>query len=542
MEDDNELDLDGLKNFSFQPAWSKQRSHRFPQDGDDSRVRMRVRSNGSYRDGSRREHRNRASNENGEDSQMVRPHFRRTSPDRYSNKKGNKYDKRGKGPFVKREFEPIVEAEFYPDDAQFETIINACRLTCKTYELFSIARLFLEKPERFVVVIKKIPSQKDPALFLSVDDGFVFLDEQSAVQCILENHLDKYFSVTEEVGEEPKGIFVCIHKCGFTGKVLCPPNYHRYQEILLEHHDTYLPNMNFERFKSKIERISDPETIDAWKKEAAKTISYTPKLEGHDEKFTKFSELRHFFVEHFKEKAIRSADSFRITGTSFMNMPRGVLSKSIFTLLMREKKFPLKFSNNLRGKLRRAHFTIYKVQSEKSKTKIACICAVKRKFRSTEDKFEDGIQKIIDFIDAHQGVKISDLYGLLYPEAPEHIAGEQDEKFSAFAKDLNWLIHEGYVSEFEDGRLVSTAIMTKEQLEAMKKAEKAKASTAKDDSAIENDAKIDVENDADGNKDVVAISTNISTNNGEGDDEPVENEEADSESVTETPDSSDTLF
>ncbi|MDE6432241.1 MAG: hypothetical protein K2L13_02490 [Opitutales bacterium] len=452
--DTDDLDLEGLKNFSFQPAWSRPGKDDFDK-GDrrkDRRFKREMRDSGDF-DGDEK------------DGGRARSHFRRRSSNSFRGKDG----KNGKN-FVKDKFQPVVEVEFYPEDAQFETIINACRLTCKTYELFSVARLFLEKPERFVMVVKKVSSQKDPNLYLSVDDGFIFLDEKSAIQYVLDNHLDKYFNTTEEVGEAPKGTFVCVHKCGITGKILCPPNYHKYQEILLEHYDKYLSNIPFEKFKSKIESVNGADVIEAWKAEASKTIMHSPKLDGHEEKFTKFAEVKRFFIENFKDQAIRVANSFRITGLSFMSMPRGILSKSIFSLLMQEKRFPLGFSNNLRGKLRRAHFTIYKVQSGKSK--IACICAVRRKFRAVDDKFEGEIQVIIDYIDNHPNVKISELYKLLYPDAPEHIIGESDEMFSNFAKDLNWLIREGYVSEFEDGRLVSTAIMTKEQLDAMKKSEK----------------------------------------------------------------------
>lgn len=484
--DTDELDLDGLKSFSFQPMWSKQqKSYRsFRADGNAGSF---TRKRGNFKQDRQRE--------DGSDDRGMRPHFRKKSPDdrSFGDRRGGgsfRYGDRKKR-FIKREFEPVVTAEFYPEDSQFETIINACRLTCKTYELFSFARLFLEKPERFVVVIKKTgaAAKDDPNLYLSLDDNFVFLNENSAVQHILDYHLEKYFTIEESSGEAPKGTFVCMHKCGITGKMLCPPNYHRYQEILLEHHDKYLPNVPFGRFKDKLETVTEQEAIDAWKAEASKAITYTPKLEGHEEKFTKFAELRHFFIEHFKDQAIKVADSFRVVGTVYANMPRGLLSKSIFTLLMREKRFPLGFSNNLRGKLRRAHFTIYKIHSEKSKSKIACICAVKRKFRSTEDKFEGEIQTIVDFIDNHQNVKISELYKRLYPDAPEHIIGDTDERFSVFAKDLNWLIHEGYVSEFEDGRLVSTAIMSKEQLDAMRKSEAAM------EEKVEADSKEEVEQD-----------------------------------------------
>ncbi len=448
----DELDLDELKNFSFQPTWSQKQTYQFNRDGGNKKHRLKK----DFRSANFKQNGRKGEFENRKKEHSI-----------------GKYKGHNRKNFTKHEFQPVIETEFYPDDAHFETIVNAFRLTCKTYELFSVARLFLEKPERYVVIIKKCNARNhsdfDQNLYLTSDDDLVFLDENSAVQHVLSHHFDKYFLVKEEEGREPKGTFVCIHKCGITGKILCPPNYHRYQEILLEHHEKYLSHVPFERFKNKIESVSDQTLIDEWKIDASKTLTYIPKLDECDEHLTKFSEVKRFFIKNFKEQAIKVSNSFRVPGSLFTNMPRGELSRSMFVLLNREKRFPLNFSNNLRGKLRRAHFTIYKVQSGKSK--ISCICAVKRKFRSTEDRFEEDIQVIIDFVDNHQNVRASELYKLMYPDAPEHVIGEKDEKFSTFAKNLNWLIHEGYISEFEDGRLVSTAIMSKEQIEAMKKSE-----------------------------------------------------------------------
>lgn len=461
----DELDLVELKNFSFQPNWEtnsyKNRSNKssYADDKDHERS-LHFRNNYSSKK---------------HDFRLSKPKSNFKHKDSLGGQRGefknNRFRKNySRNNFNKQnEFIPVVEASFYPDDAQFDTIINALRLTCKTYELFNVARFFLEKPERFVVVIKKIESQEDKNLYLSIDDDLVFLSEDDVVKYILEHHIEKYFDIQEEEVESPKGTFICVNKCGITGRILCPPNYHKYQEILLEHYNTFLPRMSFMRFKDSIETITDQTMIDEWKTNASKIKVYVPKVEGCETRLLKFSDVKRFFLENFKDKAIKISDSFRITGAAFQDMPKGLLSKSIFTLLLREKKFPLNFANNLRGKLRRARFTIYKVTLGKSK--IACTCAVKRKFRSIDDTFEENIQTIIDFIDTHKGVKSSEIYKLMYPDAPEHVIGESDEKFSAFVNNLNWLIHEGYVSEFENGNLAATAILTKEQLEAMKKSD-----------------------------------------------------------------------
>jgi hypothetical protein len=461
------LDLAGLRDFSFGPNWeSKPHKH----EGERGRRGgFSAEGKRSWKDRGRfdreREKRGKGPMRDGQE-------FAGKGERRFSGDRRERSGPRDSGRFTseRKEFIPIVEGSFYPDDAYFSTAIAALRLTCKTYELFNVARLFLESPERFAVVIKKTEAQDDKNLYMSTDDDCIFADEQSAVRHVLAKHMEKYFDVAEEDVEAPKGIFACIHRCGLTGKLLCPPNYHRYQEMLIEHHGKNFPKMSFQRFRENIESISDQSAIDEWKASASKVRVHTPKINEPSGRFTRFADVKEYFVKNFRERAIKVSDSFRITGLTFNATPRGILSKSIFILLLREKKFPLGLSNNLRSKLRREKFTIYKIGAS---SKITYVCAAKRKFRSAEDRFEDGIQSVIDCIDANPNNNPVDIYRKLYPEAvvPDDAFSEKDETLSAFVKNLNWLLHEGYVAEFEDGRLVATAIISKEQLEAMNKSE-----------------------------------------------------------------------
>jgi hypothetical protein len=67
------------------------------------------------------------------------------------------------------------------------------------------------------------------------------------------------------------------------------------------------------------------------------------------------------------------------------------------------------------------------------------MCAAKCKFRSAEDRFEGGIQSIIDRIDTNPNNKPVDIYRKLYPESavPNGAFSEKDGIVSAFVKSLN---------------------------------------------------------------------------------------------------------
>lgn len=115
---------------------------------------------------------------------------------------------------------------------------------------------------------------------------------------------------------------------------------------------------------------------------------------------------KYWYVDHFKDRAISQFESVRIPGEVFANMPKGIISKSLFVTIEREKLFPLNFANNLRGKFRRAHFTIYKIGG---KPGISYVCGIKRKFRIVGDEMADNLQPIISYLDSNKKCHITDL-------------------------------------------------------------------------------------------------------------------------------------
>jgi hypothetical protein len=497
IKDGEQIDLSELKNFSFHASFDAPRSVKFSGGSGERKGGRRDGDSRFPRENSRQnfEHRGRA--DSGR-STFNRGQYGRTdgqSPQRKSRDfpprgERNSFPRRrdsGELGAPRPRFEPTVDIEFYPDDAVFSAIVAALKATRKTYELFATAKLFLEKPERFAMVVKKKDSQAGKNLYLSNDDSFVFETEQEAIAHVLEVHLGKYFDIEEREVSPPAGNFVCLHRCGITGRILCPPNYHKYQEMLLNHQEKFLPNLPFKNFKEKIEKITDQQEIENWRASAGKVRIFIPKNRKDSENKVELQseeEMRKYFLENFKAQALGEYNSVRISGETFAKMPRTSLSKSIFVTIEREKAFPLKFSNNFRGRLRRAGFTIYKIRG---KSGISYISGIKRKFRTEGDVFADDIQKIISCIDANPKISIASLY-LQCVSSPAGAAISADEKLpesaakfrnepadvanflseevhsgdteqQKFLRNLHWLIREGYIAEFENGTLISTEIM-----------------------------------------------------------------------------------
>jgi hypothetical protein len=430
---------------------------------------------------------------------------------------------------------PYYTVTFYPEDTSFNTLVQTIRKSCRTIELFEIARTVVAKPERFVVVLTHKsagPSTESaapapaatpeptartakPLFHISVPDGMPFESDDAAVAHVLAKHLDKFFDTAEVEVEPPKGNFQVINRCGITGELLGPPNYHRYNQIVQQHYTAKVAGrMPLEAFRSRIETVRDPEIVNQWLAKMKKVTRYTWKLAGKPAapapaaapteaaapaadapaaeapaeaaapapatvpSFDTLEDARLFLLSQARDKVVRTSENARFHGKTAEQLPPGEIRRSVEGALDRQRRFPLDTANALRGRLRREHFTIFK----KGSKGVSYVCAVKRKFRVPGQTFSDSIGALIAFIEANPMVRASELPGkflgitLAIPaqapvEAPAGDAAakpatapegakteaqltiDERAKISRMQGDLMWLVREGYVTEFIDGRL-----------------------------------------------------------------------------------------
>ena len=421
-------------------------------------------------------------------------------------------------PHAPRPFEPTIKVDLYPQDEAFDALVTRLTATSRTYQLFEIAHLLLEKPERFVVVVGNLPNKDaggDVApLYFSVPGHLPFETEEDAINYVLNNHLDQFFDIEEIEVEPPKGSFQVVNRCSVTGELLGPPNYHRYQEFVQRHYSSRITGMSFERFQSKIETVKEQEVIDAWLDSMKKGARYSLKerAEGEPESFETMEAVRHFLLHHRKDKVVGSGSTVRFAGRDIERLPKGDIRRSVESYVEQQQKFPLDSANNIRGRLRRHHFTVYK----KGGKGISYVCAVKRKFRDSSTKFSDSIQALIEFLDQNNNILATDLpkayLNIEVPqkvakpeqlkmaeseagategeavteeampeeapaaEAPAELSADDNARLEAMMIDLRWLITEGYVTEYGDGTLLAPPPMPEpKKKDAPVKAEESKA-------------------------------------------------------------------
>lgn len=414
---------------------------------------------------------------------------------------------------------PHFAVTFYPEDTSFNALAKTIRASCRTIELFEIARTVVAKDDRFVVVLTRKPAA-DPAaprqpIYVSVPDGLPFESDEAVINHVVTRHLGQFFDTTEVEVDAPKGNYQVINKCGITGELLGPPNYHRYNQLVQQHFAAKITRMSPEAFRARIESVRDPEVVAQWLEKMKKVTRYTWKLAGAPvaaapvaepaaaeapaegapaaeaasaeetapvvssaPSFDSLEEARVYLLTHARDKVVKTVESARFHGRIGDQLPPGEIRRAIEGALERQRRFPLDTANALRGRLRREHFTIFK----KGSKGISYVCAVKRKFRTPGQVFADSIGNLIAFIEAHPMIRASELttkfLGIELPKpAPAPAEGaapapaepeltlEQREKIARMQGDLRWLVTEGYVTEFIDGRVFAPPPM----VEARKK-------------------------------------------------------------------------
>ena len=488
----------------------------------------------------------------------------------YGGDRGPRYNQGGPGGYNRGQQDrgpydsPYYSVTFYPEDTSFNTLVQTIRKSCRTVELFEIARTVVAKTDRFVVVVAHKPAAAPapapkqteaaataeaapapkparPVFHISVPDGIPFESDDAAVAHVLSKHLDKFFDSAEVEVEPPKGNFQVINRCGITGELLGPPNYHRYNQIIQQHFQAKVASrMSFEAFRSRIETVRDPEVVNQWLAKMKKTTRYTWKAAGGNKPaaappvvapapaseapaaeapaadspppetapeaaapvenapaapaaaapptiptFDSLEDARIYLLTQARDKVVRTSETARFHGKIAETMPPGEIRRAIEGALERQRRFPLDTANALRGRLRREHFTIFK----KGSKGVSYVCAVKRKFRVPGQMFADSIGALIGYIEANPMVRASELapkfLGMSFlpppkpaepsvPPAAENTTDasggaaapgpdaakpepsltlDERAKISRMQGDLMWLVREGYVTEFIDGRL-----------------------------------------------------------------------------------------
>ncbi|GAA5494569.1 hypothetical protein Rhal01_00731 [Rubritalea halochordaticola] len=443
-EDKNSLDLSAL---DFGPAWAREGEGKTKKNYKDYEPRGAGSRKPFKGKGGRPQH--------GEGRKFDRGDKRRG---KFDGKKGGRPPRPA---FVQAP--EGVSAEIMPIEAGVDNMAKEISAAGRTYSVFELAHVVLGARERFHIVFRKEEGAED--LLQCKKDHSVYLTKEECVAHFLVSDWKSEFYEEEEVeAEPPTGSFQAIAKCGLSGEILGPPNYHAYTHNVLELHRTRFAHMDLERYKSRIQTVRSEEAVSEWLESMKKKTQYKVVGEEGVVLDDPLAVTKHFQEKHFDEV-------FRATHRADVpsDIPAKLLSPGLLTLLKEtvadQRRYPGKLASFLCRQLSGRHLAVFKWQGKLH-------CGPSRPHVVPEETtIADRPKQMLDWVQANPGGGVDQLWKDVLPE------GVSEEAKKEWYHDLHWLLNQGYVVLMSDGHLYDSAL-SKEKPKA-KKVKSAKGGATK---------------------------------------------------------------
>src|SRR6266496_978077 len=225
---------------------------------------------------------------------------RRFEPDRRSAQRGRADDRpRGEEhPSVTR-MPPYITIRFLPYSPAFESVVAQIKSGSVAYSLYALARLFLEKPERYEV---RLTAKAESPLYRLGDNGALSLNREFLEQNAFRLAQSDFYRIDVTESEPIKGNFSNIARCRLSGTLLGPTNHHNYQlQLRSLYEQRFSRRMSFADYQRQIEIVNDPEFIERWKDDARKVTTYATSREQVPSTFSSATDTERHFRSHYLE-------------------------------------------------------------------------------------------------------------------------------------------------------------------------------------------------------------------------------------------------
>ncbi len=382
-----------------------------------------------------------------------------------------------------------ITVHFIPARHGMETLARRFAESRRAFPLGKLTALFLDRLESLVVRLSpdtqslNAEEQALP-LFQCRLCRTVYLDKERLIQHVLTQHLDRFYRLIETEIEAPNGAFACVARCGMSGELIGPPNYHGYHERLTALHRERFSHISFDAYRTKLDMSRDPDVIEAWKESMRKQTFYYPvnaaekpaatpeavpdknsdadvdmdadtnaepdsDLPGNtdaepandrEKGLAGFNEVKQHFLRHRYTDAVHECVSCVIPGAVARQIEDEKLRRWIETAWRRESRSIMRTAITVRGIFRSLGFTAFKTSDQR-----AFMTAVVP--HPLQDKATvDTITRMLDFVDNNPGCTRVALW--------EHLGLEGDETAgSTEARHFHWLVDKGHLIFFHDGTL-----------------------------------------------------------------------------------------
>jgi hypothetical protein len=242
---------------------------------------------------------------------------------------------------------PPLNCSVELDSESIAHVAERMREGKRAHPFFETARKILSQPRHLLFLLK--PQQGATVKFHTRSAcGEPFLDAAAAIEHQLRRHSDALFSAAQAEIDPPKGNFVLMAACGFCREPLCPPNFHRYTELLINHHRRRHGRERFDEFKASVRMSREAEDVDAWKKSLSLRMEFQCKL-CETKVVTRPDLSAHMLSAHGAQLQTETAE-LSLPGAKVFQLECGDLHRFIEAAMAQQRK-P---NGNVVARLRRA--------------------------------------------------------------------------------------------------------------------------------------------------------------------------------------------
>jgi len=372
---------------------------------------------------------------------------------------------------------PELNVAFIPEERGVEQLSRQIKVSGRAYPLFQIAQLILQKAERYSVQLttRKKADGTAQALFVCALDDSPWTSESEAEEHVLKNHFATFYQAERTQTEPPKGVYTFVAQCGLSGVILGPPNYHDYQNQLRKLHQEKFARMPFDMFKARVKIVKDEVVVKKWIEDQSFKTEYVCLNVPEPLKLATIEDVGLHFRATHKDSIIKPVETFTVAGVPSRTLRCGGIQRLIRQEWEHQKHFPLPIATKLSQQ-----FASYGLQFFKVNKTVTHVSVARPQFLDLETTpVSENIRRIVEFINANAKCTRKKLIEALAPtpKAPavvtpapaapvaegaaaaepakpaEPKAPEATPEQTAIIVDLHWLIHQGAVLEFADGRM-----------------------------------------------------------------------------------------
>jgi hypothetical protein len=355
---------------------------------------------------------------------------------------------------------------FLPDEKGVEQLARQIKITGRAYPLFQIAQLVLQKPERYSVqlgVKKKNDGTVAQALFVCALDDSPWLSEDEAVAHVLKHHFATFYQAERTATEPPKGTYTFVAQCGMSGVILGPPNYHDYQNQLRKLHAERFSRMPFDVFKARVKIVKDEAVVKKWIDDLSFKTEYNCLNVPSRSSSRPWKRWKSISAPRTRTASSKPVEILHRRRSAEPQLAQHRIATPRARRVGTPETFPLP---TVATKLSQ-QFASHGLQFFKVNKTVTHVAVARPQFLDLETTpVSENIKRIVEFINANAKCTRKKLVEALAPSLKPTVIEVKPEGGTALAaevgptaeqtaviSDLHWLVHQGHVLEFADGRL-----------------------------------------------------------------------------------------